>query len=498
MAYAEKYGTKGKYRARYLKPDGSYGSEPGFTTAKKAREWGTLEEAKIRRQPGDWVDPKATKEKLGDWVERWWESIHLAETTTANYGTKLRSHILPAFGNWEVGKISPLEVSKWEIRMRKIGYAHSTVMGARALLHTIFEDAIAEGLVGGNPVKSQRKRGQDYEAAEGTAESLWATPLQVLLIAERCAVMSGRDEDAVLVLQMAYCGMRWAESIGMEKPDCQVRLHRRIRVHWHIPEVSGKCFRRQTKTRAGRRDIDVPPFLAGLLEQQSAATKANFCGCTHQEHPNEYVYLGPKRGHHRRSNFGERIFRPAADGETPARSGRSQAGMRPAMPVLVDAGRYPGTRVQQLPYAVAGEPWIMPTGRGQLRRSQLDERGRHVALDDMPLASWLPIVEGLTPHDLRHSHRVWLDQARIPDVARDERMGHVPKGMDGIYGHVSEQMRTEIKDLLEGLFQESLAERFKISPRSSVALIDELLSPLREKPREMISTISPLMQKTPA
>jgi hypothetical protein len=48
MAYAEKLG-KG-YRARYLKPDGTYGSEPGFQTKTAAKKWGAAEEDKIRRR----------------------------------------------------------------------------------------------------------------------------------------------------------------------------------------------------------------------------------------------------------------------------------------------------------------------------------------------------------------------------------------------------------------------------------------------------------------
>ncbi len=61
MAYAEKRlstakGSKGKisWRSRYKKPDGTWGSEPGFPTKKTAENWGEEQEAAIRA--GRWID----------------------------------------------------------------------------------------------------------------------------------------------------------------------------------------------------------------------------------------------------------------------------------------------------------------------------------------------------------------------------------------------------------------------------------------------------------
>ena len=38
---------------------------------------------------------------------------------------------------------------------------------------------------------------------------VWATPLQALLVAERAALLSGRDEDFTMVVTIAYTGLRW-------------------------------------------------------------------------------------------------------------------------------------------------------------------------------------------------------------------------------------------------------------------------------------------------
>ena len=64
-------------------------------------------------------------------------------------------------------------------------------------------------------------------------------------------------------------------------------------------------------------------------------------------------------------------------------------------------------------------------------------------------------VEGLTPHGLRHSHKVWLDEGGHPRVAVEARMGHVLQGVEGTYSHVTLKMELAIADYLQSLWEES-------------------------------------------
>jgi len=41
-------------------------------------------------------------------------------------------------------------------------------------------------------------------------------PLQALLVAERAALLSGRDEDFTMVVTIGYTGLRWGETIGQQ------------------------------------------------------------------------------------------------------------------------------------------------------------------------------------------------------------------------------------------------------------------------------------------
>jgi hypothetical protein len=187
----------------------------------------------------------------------------------------------------------------------------------------------------------------------------------------------------------------------------------------------------------------MPPFmyelLTGVIDSHNGrctcAEKGRDCGGA------GWIFLGPERGHFRRSNYGCRYWHPACDGVHPERKVGSR--YTPARPVLVDATEWPGTPLQAWPMAEPGQPFTPPSGRG-----------RHPIPDGMPRASWLPIKKGLVPHGLRHGHNTWLEEDGIAPILQTERMGHRVPGMPGRYTHVSDAMRTELVEALEDRWRE--------------------------------------------
>jgi hypothetical protein len=97
----------------------------------------------------------------------------------------------------------------------------------------------------------------------------------------------------------------------------------------------------------------------------------------------------------------------------------------------------------------------------------------------VPLASWLALRPGLTPHGLRHGHQTWLDDLGIRYVRQSERMGHEVPGMRGVYSHVTSRMRADLTDGLQDLWETSLRERVRLAGRSAVTVLDVLLAPPR-------------------
>jgi integrase len=513
MAYAEKRGNL--WRARWRGPDGTLESKPGFHTRKAAENYGRDQEAAIRANT--YVDPRAGKITLTDWVNQWYPALDLEPTTLSNYRYQIEVHILPMFGNRAPASITAEEVSAWERQLAASGYSRRTARDARSTLTTVLGDAIPR-YIQANPAQRRRgkgRKGQRRIQRIEQAGKAWATPIQALLVAERCAALSGYDTDFVMIITVAYTGMRWSEVIGLG-PEC---LHdERVYVSWKLYELNGRFYRGRPKD-GSIRPADLPPFLAEMLATQ-VGVRARKCTCRITEKPwcpgARYVFLGPEQGHFRRSNYSERFFRPAADGAYPAR------GQRPAMPVLADIeAPYPGRPVPPWPMAVPGQDFQPPSGRGVARLVSDTATGRcavcgrawprrldgHVISHstggsrcegsgqppaaDLALASWLPVLPGLTPHGLRHGHQTWMDEDWIADVLKSERMGHEMPGMRGVYSHVSDAMRAEVKAALQERWEASLRERARLAPHSIVPVLAALLAEQGGSHNKIGSQIAP-------
>ncbi len=99
--------------------------------------------------------------------------------------------------------------------------------------------------------------------------------------------------------------------------------------------------------------------------------------------------------------------------------------------------------------------------------------------EDTPLACWLPVKDGLTPHGFRHSHKTWMTEDGISEVLAEQRLGHQVPGMRGLYAHASQPMRDELTAALQARWEKSLRDRAEIDPHSPVPLLDNLLAPFR-------------------
>jgi hypothetical protein len=92
MAYAEKRGNL--WRARWRGPDGTLESRRGFHTRKAAENYGRDQEAAIRANT--YVDPRAGKITLTEWVNQWYPALDLEPTTLSNYRYQIEVQGPPA------------------------------------------------------------------------------------------------------------------------------------------------------------------------------------------------------------------------------------------------------------------------------------------------------------------------------------------------------------------------------------------------------------------
>jgi len=278
MAYAEKRGKA--WRARWRGPDGTLESKPGFLTRKDAENYAHDQEAAIRS--GTYVDQRAGRTTLADWVNQWYPALDLEPTTLSNYRYRLEVLILPFFGDCALSSITAEQVSTWERKLMASGYSQRTARDARSTLITVLGDAVPR-YIAANPAIRRRGKGRKGQRRIQRIEKgrkAWGTPLQALLVAERCAALSGSDMDFVMVITLAYTGMRWSEVVGLT-PQC---VHDDVLdVAWKLYELGGRFYRGRPKD-GSIRPADLPPFLADMLSLHLKATEQR-CTCRAADPP---------------------------------------------------------------------------------------------------------------------------------------------------------------------------------------------------------------------
>lgn len=84
-----------------------------------------------------------------------------------------------------------------------------------------------------------------------------------------------------------------------------------------------------------------------------------------------------------------------------------------------------------------------------LRRSAMSRRVWGPAVNGNPQHNIPPIITGMHFHDLRHTHKTWLIEDDIPEIAQAKRLGHRLPGVRGIYSHVTPAMHQRITNALQ-------------------------------------------------
>lgn len=412
MAYAEKRvstakGSKGKvsWRARYKKPDGTWGSEPGFPTKKTAENWGDEQEAAIRA--GRWIDPDLQRKHFGVWAREWMKAKPKRGATVDKRWNLLQQHILPKWEHAPLQSINWFDVDSWQ---QGLTCDDVTAGHCVSLMSSILTGAVDAQHLAVNPLFGRRRTrpttagAGKRPAAKKTAEEQWVEPEAVLHVADRLGPVNGLH-----VLTTAFTGLGWGESAALHRDNTLLQRQQPydggtftcpiIRVDPDVGELAEYVARDEDGRRIGlvhqleppkndgrARDVDVPPFLARLLRYHLDDWKWPYVFCT----PNGKLW--------RRSNFGRSILRPAADGRT-----------------------------------------ALPKSKGHAARE-----------------AWDPIKPGMTMRATRHTHDTLQEQIGVKPALAFEQAGHKRPGIKAVYQHPTPAMRQERLDGLEEIFQRAM------------------------------------------
>jgi hypothetical protein len=234
---------------------------------------------------GSWHERTGRRMLLEDWIDVWVGMLgDIEPTTRAKYKYFVEGFILPQFQGRQIGSLEFDEIETWDNTIptriaRGRPYARSVASSARSLLITILGDAVHAGKIDRNPAE-RRKGRRGRMRAKGRAPSQAAsqqstanviTPFQGLCLAERCALLSGRDIDFVMSIFAAWTGVRWGELLAVEGwpgkgsplqlPQAAIATYA---VDWQLRELGG-VVRKSAPKDGSYRVLDLPPFLADLI-----------------------------------------------------------------------------------------------------------------------------------------------------------------------------------------------------------------------------------------
>jgi integrase len=281
--------ASGRYQARYTGPDGkTYNAPQTFERKSDAARWLSARETEITR--AEWINPNAGEIEFSTYADQWMKDRILKTRTRELYAGLLRNHLLPTFGSMPLNRITLASIRRWRKERLDAGplaprpFGPVTVAKAYRLLHSIMETASDDELIRRNPCRIDGAGQEDSEERD-------VIPLPVVF--DLAAKLPARYR--ALVLLATFAQLRFGELAGLTRDRldlerCEVRITEAL-----IQPDNGGLRVEAPKSRAGRRELSFPVELVPEL----------------RDHLNRYaepgrrglVFVGPKGGRLRRSNF---------------------------------------------------------------------------------------------------------------------------------------------------------------------------------------------------
>lgn len=139
--------SDGTWRARYRDPTGKEHARH-FGRKIDAQRW--LDEKTASMVTGQYVDPKAGRETVRQYAERWRAIQPHRESTTALYERVLRLHLYAAWGDRPMGSIRHSDARAF---VTKLGTTlrPNSVRQVHAITRTIFAAAVADKVIQASP-----------------------------------------------------------------------------------------------------------------------------------------------------------------------------------------------------------------------------------------------------------------------------------------------------------------------------------------------------------
>lgn len=243
----------GRRQARYTGPDGvRYVAPTTFTTLQDARAWLSLRQSEITRDK--WKAPKnESTATFADFAQTWLADRELKPRTRSHYAAILKNNLLPRFGKSRPAQITPDAIREWHA---SFGNGTPTLRShCYGLLRTILATAVEDGLIQANPchIRGAGRAKKVHKTEPATLEEL-ATIVEAM-----------PAEYKVMTLLAAWCALRFGELVELRRKDFDLTKGV-IHIRRGAVRVDGKIIIGEPKSKAGIRDVAIPPHLISLLK----------------------------------------------------------------------------------------------------------------------------------------------------------------------------------------------------------------------------------------
>ena len=279
MASIERYETRRgltRYAVRYRKPDRTTTMKRGFPTKRAAETYAnTIEVSKLM---GTYIAPSLGRISVTDLAPGWLD--RKKQSTAPSYYRTLESawrvHVEPRWGSLPISDIDQLSIESWVASITRQGSGATTVLRALGVLSGVLGDAVKAKRIAVNPTK-----GVENLPRKTARRHVYLTAADVRRLADE----SGPHR--VLVLTLAYCGLRWGEAVALRAADVEF-LRRRLAVSENAVQLGARHAVGPTKGRKAR-SVPVPAF---VLEELSRL-------CT-DKRPTDLLFPGPDGNYRQR------------------------------------------------------------------------------------------------------------------------------------------------------------------------------------------------------
>ncbi|WP_239985477.1 tyrosine-type recombinase/integrase [Liquorilactobacillus hordei] len=265
MAYIEKYttqkGTLWRFQISYTDPATGKRlkkSKSGFRLQKEARV--AAEELESQLLNG-FTDSRMTFNQV---YRQWFDNYKLTvkESTWTTTKRNFENHILPAFGNEIIGKITPakcqLIVNEWFKKpLKNYKRFANNISG-------VFKYAVRLKIVKSNPIDAIIIPSNRRQMIKKSKKSMYYSRNELQKFLE-CLQESGTQQAYTFFRLLAFTGMRKGEVLALQWRDINFFKHK-ISINKTQSNGDGKLIIQSTKTAASEREIFIDNKTLGILK----------------------------------------------------------------------------------------------------------------------------------------------------------------------------------------------------------------------------------------